>query len=428
MQTVEPLLANKSTTGTEGIGTMMRRVKLGWLCVALMAIGTARAQTGSIALTADGTYQIAASGALNGVYTIDWLGPYRAEHYQVSVVAHQYAAAAVTILNSSTYSTPSVISNFRVVGNAAGDTRYFVVDVANRNGGTGSMDVTATGSEAYLALSSTPGGSTAISNSLVSLNSMQSNEKLYALGDSGMPGLGSDNTGLAWFGEKTGNNGIGVGYYYYPGQNVYGWVQSQFAGNIATYYSLSLNPLGGNIGIGTTSPGAKLDVNGNVKISGAGGNLTFADSTVQSTAWTGVLSGGDYAEAVDVVTGRDSIGPGDLVVIDPDRNGQFRKSAEAYSTLISGVYATKPGVVGRRQPKDKASTDEVPMAMIGIVPTKVSTENGPIRRGDLLVSASTPGYAMKGTDPSRMMGAVIGKALAPLDAGSGVIEVLISMQ
>ena len=68
------------------------------------------------------------------------------------------------------------------------------------------------------------------------------------------------------------------------------------------------------------------------------------------------------------------------------------------------------------------------MAMMGIVPTKVSSENGPIERGDLLVSSSTPGYAMKGTDPTRMMGAVIGKALAPLKTGAGTIEVLVSLQ
>ena len=68
------------------------------------------------------------------------------------------------------------------------------------------------------------------------------------------------------------------------------------------------------------------------------------------------------------------------------------------------------------------------MAMMGIVPTKVSTENGPIERGDLLVSSSTPGYAMKGTDGTRMMGAVIGKALAPLHTGQGLIEVLVTLQ
>jgi hypothetical protein len=49
-------------------------------------------------------------------------------------------------------------------------------------------------------------------------------------------------------------------------------------------------------------------------------------------------------------------------------------------------------------------------------------------RGDLLVSSSTLGYAMKGTDRSRMLGAVVGKALGSLDSGTGVIEVLVTLQ
>jgi len=68
------------------------------------------------------------------------------------------------------------------------------------------------------------------------------------------------------------------------------------------------------------------------------------------------------------------------------------------------------------------------MAMVGIVPTKVSAENGAIHRGDLLVTSSTPGYAMKGTDRSRMLGAVIGKAMGTLGSGTGVIEVLVTLQ
>ncbi len=68
------------------------------------------------------------------------------------------------------------------------------------------------------------------------------------------------------------------------------------------------------------------------------------------------------------------------------------------------------------------------MAMVGIVPTKVSAENGPIKRGDLLVTSSIPGYAMKGTDRNRLTGAVIGKALGHLDSGIGVIEVVVSLQ
>lgn len=186
--------------------------------------------------------------------------------------------------------------------------------------------------------------------------------------------------------------------------------------------------VGGNAGIGTTSPGAKLEVSGSVKLTaGSGGSIVFQDGTTQSTAYTGVICGGDYAESVDVAGDRTKYAPGDVLVIDPDISGQFLKSAEPYSTSVTGIYSTKPGTVGRRQASPKSDA-EVPMAMVGIVPTKVSTENGPIRRGDLLVTSSTVGYAMKGTDRSKMFGAVIGKALDNLDSGKGLIEVVVTLQ
>lgn len=195
----------------------------------------------------------------------------------------------------------------------------------------------------------------------------------------------------------------------------------------------------GNVGIGTTSPGAVppsgyaagtpiLEVKGDVVLTrNSGGSITFQDGTTQSTAYTGVICGGDYAESVDVTGSQTSYEPGDVLVIDPNAPGKFLKSAEPYSTAALGVYSTKPGVVGRRQTTPK-SDDEVPMAMVGIVPTKVSTENGSIKPGDLLVTSSIPGYAMRGTDRPRMLGAVIGKALGKMDSGTGVIEVGVTLQ
>jgi hypothetical protein len=183
----------------------------------------------------------------------------------------------------------------------------------------------------------------------------------------------------------------------------------------------------GSVGIGTASPAYKLDVAGTIRSSTGG--FIFPDGTSQTTAFIPALCGADYAESVGVSGERTNYEPGDLLVIDPSAPGKFLKSNQTYSPLVAGIYSTKPGFVGRLTPADaKSRASEVSMAMVGRVPAKVSAENGPIKVGDLLVSSSTLGYAMKGTDRGQMLGAVIGKALGSLDSGAGVIEVLVALQ
>jgi hypothetical protein len=193
--------------------------------------------------------------------------------------------------------------------------------------------------------------------------------------------------------------------------------------------AMTINPAG-SIGIGTTAPAYTLDVAGSIHASraiNASGGIVFPDGTSQSTAFNTTLCGGDYAESVNVIGDRMKFEPGDLLVIDSRDPSKFLKSIEPYSSAVAGIYSTKPGAIGRRQTVPK-SVDEVPMAIVGIVPAKVSAENGPIMPSDLLVSSSTPGYAMKGTDRGRMLGAVIGKAMGSLNSGTGVIEVLVTLQ
>ncbi len=142
----------------------------------------------------------------------------------------------------------------------------------------------------------------------------------------------------------------------------------------------------------------------------------------------GTQSGGaDVAEWFAVEGDRASYEPGDLLVISTDSDRTVTRSTDAYCTLVAGVYTTRPGVLLTERHVDADHSDMVPMGVIGVVPTKVSSENGPIRRGDLLVSSTIPGHAMRGTDRSRMLGAIIGKALESFDReGTGVIRVMVT--
>ena len=96
---------------------------------------------------------------------------------------------------------------------------------------------------------------------------------------------------------------------------------------------------------------------------------------------------------------------------------------------MCGVFATKPGVLlTERDATNDDLKDLVPMGVVGVIPTKVCNENGSIKRGDLLVTSSRDGHAMKGTDKGRMLGAIIGKALENFDGRTGVIKVLVNVK
>jgi hypothetical protein len=59
---------------------------------------------------------------------------------------------------------------------------------------------------------------------------------------------------------------------------------------------------------------------------------------------------------------------------------------------------------------------------------KVDADVAPIEVGDLLTTSATRGHAQKAEDRGAAVGAVVGKALAPLASGRGVIPVLVGMQ
>jgi len=140
-------------------------------------------------------------------------------------------------------------------------------------------------------------------------------------------------------------------------------------------------------------------------------------------------SGADVAEAFDVTGNIKEYEAGDVLAISTNKDRAVEKSSEPYSTLVAGVYATKPGVLLTEENINNDLTGKVPMGVIGVIPTKVCLQGGSIKRGDLLVTSSIPGVAMK-ADPEKVrVGQVIGKALEDYSTGSiGKIKVLVSIK
>jgi hypothetical protein len=144
---------------------------------------------------------------------------------------------------------------------------------------------------------------------------------------------------------------------------------------------------------------------------------------------TGTFVAGSYfAEALPARGHPELYEPGDVLVMSTDGKG-VQKTTSRYSRRVVGVYSTRPAVLGAEKGGvSRVDPDDIPVAITGIVPTKVSIENGPVLVGDLLVTSSRLGYAMKATNPRQMLGAVVGKALEPLSQGSGSIKVLVILK
>lgn len=188
---------------------------------------------------------------------------------------------------------------------------------------------------------------------------------------------------------------------------------------------------GTNGGLGAALFYVSSNANIIVGVASAGTNVFRVDYTGKGFFDGGTQTGGaDFAESVKVSGMPQLYEPGDVLVIDTVANRQLRLASKPYSRMVAGIYSTKPGVLATPHTMDDPSikSAEVPMAVVGIVPCKVTAANGPIHRGDLLVTSSKRGYAMKGTDRSRLVGAVVGKALEPLHEGTGIIEILVTLQ
>src|SRR5438876_2618275 len=167
--------------------------------------------------------------------------------------------------------------------------------------------------------------------------------------------------------------------------------------------------LAGNVGIGTSTPSERLEVNGNIKVSG---NINAK-----------------FQDVAEWVPSTEKLPFGTVVVLDSNKSNQVIASTVSYDTRVAGVISEQPGIALGEKGESK-----VLVATTGRVRVKVDATRGQIHIGDLLVTSDVPGVAMKskpinlGGVQTHRPGTLIGKALEPLEKGSGTILVLLSLQ
>lgn len=110
----------------------------------------------------------------------------------------------------------------------------------------------------------------------------------------------------------------------------------------------------------------------------------------------------------------EAVETGDVLVVDPDNEGWMRRGSAASDRSVVGLVADGSAVAAR---------EEILIAVSGMALCKVDASYGAIRAGDLLATSPTPGSAMRAGDAAA--GAILGKALESLDAGRGLIRILV---
>ena len=188
-----------------------------------------------------------------------------------------------------------------------------------------------------------------------------------------------------------------------------------------------------------------IDVAGNVHatglITGAAGKLGYVMD--------------QFINSVD-----DTLEEGDVVVVGSNQASLYYGTNDgipipevdltdrAFDTRVCGIVCRVHGTV---EPSDTAKSGKESRALspeqlesvdrtkieagqVGYMVTlgafahcKVDADIAPVEVGDLLASSPTKGHAQKVTNPSKAIGAVIGKALGSLKSGKGKIPVLVTL-
>ncbi|MBD3299621.1 MAG: hypothetical protein GF341_13275 [candidate division Zixibacteria bacterium] len=145
-----------------------------------------------------------------------------------------------------------------------------------------------------------------------------------------------------------------------------------------------------------------------------------------------ITGGSDLSEQFDISAHHSGIepAPGMVVCLDSKNPGKLVVSGSGYDRKVAGIVSGAGGVApGMLMGQHNSEADgQYPVALTGRVYVMVDASNGPIQVGDLLTTSDVPGHAMRVADYERAQGAIIGKAMEPLNSGRGLVLTLVNLQ
>jgi hypothetical protein len=158
--------------------------------------------------------------------------------------------------------------------------------------------------------------------------------------------------------------------------------------------------------------------------------------------FTGNLVGGNklgYVSDFALNDGQEALSAGDVVavvgyttpVVGTIPVARVIKASSPYQTGVVGVVDQHviPGNALQFHDEPAAPGEYLNIVTLGMYRgIKVDAGFAAIHAGDLLVSSPHAGYAMKATDRTQAIGAIVGKALGDLATGEGALPVIVTLQ
>jgi hypothetical protein len=158
------------------------------------------------------------------------------------------------------------------------------------------------------------------------------------------------------------------------------------------------------IGLGTTTPDSRVQISGGGLCVGSDTNCN-TDNNTEGIVYSSSINMTVYDVAEDYPTKDETLGPGEMVALDPNNEIFVRRADGSTGEILLGVISTQPAVhLGGFNGTQFQGERQVAVGLSGRVPVRVTAEGGEIAVGDPLTSSSIPGVAKKAAAATRVIG------------------------